>query len=217
WTRLRLLSTLGTLAHDDPDLATRELIRTKARWGRSGFDLVATMQASAEAMLALYRDDQRACQALLPGYEPFFKSVLSGMPLLRGNALLMRARLALAAARASDAREALCLGAEDDARAAASLGLACFEHHVRLIRAGAAARRGDLDTAQAVLSLVLADRGDQPDVAFTVAAAERRLGALQGGEPGRMLVARADAALRAQGVENPEAFIRLFAPGFDSG
>jgi hypothetical protein len=131
--------------------------------------------------------------------------------------LLSRARVALVASFDEAVPDELLRRVEEDARAAASLRLPCLEHRIRLARAGLAARRGDPDTALAMLETVLSDRGDQPDLAFSMAAAERRKGELHGGEGGRMLIAKADANLRQQGVENPSAFVRLLAPGFADG
>ncbi len=46
-------------------------------------------------------------------------------------------------------------------------------------------------------------------------AARRRRGEIAGGAEGAALAARADAAMRAQGVARPERFAAMFLPGFD--
>ncbi len=213
-TRLRVLQTFGSLVAGDPERAARELSRAAARWGRERRDLTSMLHAMARGNLVLYRGDAAGCRSLLGDYEWFFRSTLGAMALLRGKALLLRARLALSASLQGDDTDAQLQRAEEDARAAAALGLACFEHSIRLVRAGVAARRGDADTALTMLSAVLADRGEHPDAALTVAAAGRRMGELQGGGEGRLRIENADDTLRAHGIEDPEAFFRLLAPGF---
>ena len=84
---------------------------------------------------------------------------------------------------------------------------------MRLVRAGIAEQRGERDTALTLLEAALSDPGDAPDAAFVTACAERRKGELLEPEAGAPLIERSDAALRAQGVLNPSAFVRLFAPG----
>ena len=76
------------------------------------------------------------------------------------------------------------------------------------------AQRGERDTALALLEAVLSDPGDAPDTPFVIASAERRKGELLDRTTGAVIIARSDAALREQGVQNPAAFVRLFAPGF---
>jgi hypothetical protein len=147
--------------------------------------------------------------------DAFFRSTLAAVPLLRGDALLSRARVALVASPGAASQQELFQRVEEDARAAATLRLSCLEPHIRLVRAGLAMRRGDGDTALAMLETVLADRGDQPDQVFTMAAAEHRKGWLEGTADGRARMAKSEATLREHGVENPGAFMRLFAPGFE--
>ncbi|HMI93079.1 MAG TPA: hypothetical protein VK509_17030, partial [Polyangiales bacterium] len=218
-TRLKLLTVLGSLALDQPERAERELIHSLTRWGRDQADLTSVLRDLGATQIALYRDDAARCRLIAQG-ERVLGSAIAAMPLIRGDALLLRARAAVLGSRAADdTRERLLQRAEDDVQAVAALRLPGFEPRVRLVRAGIAARRGERDTALTLLEAVLSDPGDAADAVFVTACAERRKGELLeslesadgAGEP---LIARADAALRGQGVLNPGAFVRLFAPGF---
>ena len=55
---------------------------------------------------------------------------------------------------------------------------------------------------------------ERADMASHAAVARRRLGAMQGDERGRALVAEADAWMAAQGIRNPARMTRMLAPGF---
>jgi hypothetical protein len=214
-TRLRLLSTFRLLVADEPERAMDELRQAMARWGRERADTTAMLHGWAEAKIALYRADRDACRDVVLQSDAFFRSTLAAVPSLRGDALLSRARVALVASPGTGSQKELLQRVEEDARAAATLRLACLEPHIRLIRAGLAVRRGDADTALAMLETLLADHGDQPDLVFTMAAAEHRKGWLEGTAEGRARMAKSEATLREHGIENPGAFMRLFAPGFE--
>jgi hypothetical protein len=209
-TRLRLLTTLATLAADLPARAERNINQTAARWGHARFDLTGLAHGQARALLALYRGDVEACRALAKSWEPFFESTLAALPLLRGEVLLLRARAALVVARADAAESSAWLErVEADAWAAAELRLACLESRVRLLQAGVTAQRGDTATALELLTEVLTDSADLPDRELVRAAAALRKGELLGGADGEALAAHAESALRALGVANPKSFVRL--------
>ena len=203
-TRLRLLTTLATLAADAPARAERNINQTTARWGQSRYDLTGLAHGQARALLALYRGEVEACRAIANSYEPFFASTLSALPLLRGEVLLLRARAAMVVARADAADSNAWLERVDaDARDAAALGLACLEPRVRMVQASAAAQRGDTAAALELLTAVLTDTSDLPGRELVREAAALRKGELLGGADGEALAANAEAALRALGVANP--------------
>ena len=214
-TRLKLLTVLGALALDQAERAERELTHTLTRWGREQPDLTTVLRDLGMTQIALYRDDAARCRLIAQG-ERVFGSAIAALPLIRADAFLLRARAAVLGSRVGShrARERLLRRATDDAQAVAALRLPGFEPRVRLVRAGIAEQRGERDTALALLEAVLSDPGDAPDTPFVIASAERRKGELLDRTTGAVMIARSDAALREQGVQNPAAFVRLFAPGF---
>ena len=215
-TRLKLLTVLEALVLDQPERAEREITHTLTRWGRDRHDLTSELRDLALVQLALYRDDAARCR-LMAQNERVFSSAIASFPLIRTDALLLRARAGLLGSRAAhDTGKRLLQRALADAQAAAALRLPGFEPRIRLVRAGIELRRGERDTALSLLEAVLSDPGDAPDAPFLIACAERRKGELVGGELGDALVTRSELALRAQGVHNPAAFVRLFAPAFGS-
>jgi hypothetical protein len=213
-TRLKLLTVLGSLALDQPERAERELTHTLTRWGCELVDLTSVLRDLGATQIALYRNDAARCRVIAQG-ERVLGSAIAAMPLIRGDALLLRARAALLGSRAADdTGERLLQRAEDDAQAVAALRLPGFEPRVRLVRAGIAARRGERDTALALLEAVLSDPGDAADAVLVIACAERRKAELLEPPAGASLLLRSEAALRGQGVHDPSAFVRLFAPAF---
>ena len=58
------------------------------------------------------------------------------------------------------------------------------------------------------------DGFDAAGMGLYAAAARRRLGELLGGDEGQTLVARADAWMRLQRIENPPRMTEMLAPGF---
>jgi hypothetical protein len=207
-TRLRLLTILAALAADAPARAERLVAQSIARWGHDRFDLTRLVHDQASAQVALYRGDVEACRAALTRGEAFFASTLAAAPFFKGQALLLRARCALVVAQ-SDAAPEWLARVKADTRDAAALRIECLELRVRLLQAGVASRRGDANTALALLDAVLTDPVEAPDRAIVRAAAELRKGELVGGDVGRELIARAEAVLREQGAANPRWFARL--------
>ncbi len=78
-----------------------------------------------------------------------------------------------------------------------------------MIRAGAAAARGDAEVAR--IHLLEAGRGfESLDMRLWACAARRRLG----GDEGRDLVARADAWMTGQEIREPARMTAMLIPGF---
>jgi hypothetical protein len=213
-TRLRLLAAVRVLATDDPHHAASEIAQAVTRWGREEDDLVAVLEVRARGELDLYAGDAQQCFGAVYRCDALFDSALSRLAPFRADALLLHARLAVAAAAGAREPAALLARAEEDVREAVALGLPCFAHHARLVRAAAAARRGDPDTALALLQAVLADPSEAPDAVVTTACAGICKGTLVGGDEGRALCAQGETALREAGVTRPDRYCRLYAPGF---
>jgi hypothetical protein len=82
-----------------------------------------------------------------------------------------------------------------------------------LLRAGIAYLEGSTPLALRCLHDA-ADRFERADMKLYLAAARRRIGALQGDQHGRELQRQADAWMAAQNITNSICMTRLLAPGF---
>ena len=83
-----------------------------------------------------------------------------------------------------------------------------------LLKAGAANLLGDVEAAVRHLETA-EEKFVEAEMAAYLAVTRRRRGALIGGDEGRRLVAEADGWLRNQGIRNPVAWARMYAPGFE--
>jgi hypothetical protein len=82
-----------------------------------------------------------------------------------------------------------------------------------LIQGGLARRRGD-DAGAAELISQAIEGFEASDMALYAAAARRRLGEIQGGDRGSMLIKQAGDWMGRQQIKNPVAVTNLMAPGF---
>jgi len=118
------------------------------------------------------------------------------------------------AAQAADAleRQALVGGVEGHARTILREKTRWGDALALLLRAGAAATRGETERALSLLEA--AETGlAAADMALHAAVARRRRGELLGGDSGRALVAAADAWMASQAIRNPERMTAMLAPG----
>lgn len=215
-TRLRLLSALAAALEGDVARAERAASQAVLFWDRDRHDTTSALARFVTASIALHRGDPSAAEHMLGVFEGDPGHVLEAAPLLRGDALLVRARLALLASKAEGAdRTRLLEQAEHDAREVSALRVTTFEHPVRLLRAGIAAQRGDLDTALALLEAVAADPLDEPTLPFTLAAASWAKAKLMGGEEGLRLASSAAGVLREHGVSEPSVFFGPLVLGIE--
>ena len=203
------------LAADDPATAEREAREAVDSWSHQGFHAQHYYQLFAQAEADLYRGDAPAAAALVAARWPaLHKSLLLQVQFIRLEALHLRARTELAAARSG--------GGVDGARVEAALADARRIERARmpwatplatLIRAGAAALAGD--AAQAATLCELAARElDGAGMALYATVARWRLGHLVGGGDGYALVTAANEWMRAQKVREPRRLAAVLAPGF---
>ena len=215
-TNLRVgLPNAAWLIGGDTAGARHHLDEAERQWTPKWFHLQHYHHMLGDANLHLYGGDAEAGWRALVARWPAMKAAqILRISLIHDEALHLRARLAIAAARAGgperDARwrEA----ARDAARVAraheppiAALGelaLAAVDHH-----------RGD-DARAATRLRAAAAAFAQADMATYAAAARAALGRVLGGDEGAGLIAAAEAALRAQTVAEPERWIAMLAPGF---
>ncbi len=210
------LANLIWLAVDDPDRAAARGTAAMARWSQTTFHVEHWWDLLGQTQVELYRGDGAAALRRITDAWPKLKSSLLLMvQLTRLEALQLRGRAALLAARAVDgaARKPLLAQAAADASAIAGEKMPWSTPLAQLLAAGVAATRGQPDVARARLTEAVAGL-DAAGLALYAAAARARLGALDGGEAGQAMVRTATAWLTKQGVKRPERFVAMLAPGF---
>ncbi len=204
------------LAADDPDAARRHVRDAMAQWSHRGFLLQHWQAARAEAEIELYVGDAAAaCARLERDAKALRRSFLLASQFLRISHASVRGRCAIAAAAADPHRRAERLALAR--RIARSLWRERAPHGAPLaaiLSAGVASIARDRAGAARHLRGALA-LGRSADMSLHVEAARYQLGRVLGGDEGRDLVARAEAALAAQGVRAPLHFASMIAPGFD--
>ncbi|HEX6838584.1 MAG TPA: serine/threonine-protein kinase PknK, partial [Polyangia bacterium] len=203
------------LAGDDPVSAEREAREAVAAWSHTGFHAQHYYQLFAQAEADLYRGDAHAAADEVAARWPaLHKSLLLQVQFIRLEALHLRARTQLAAARTG--------GGVDGARVHAALADAHRIEKARmpwatplatLVRAGVAAL-GD-DSARAASLCELAARElDAAGMTLYATVARWRLGHLLGGGDGYALVTAANEWLQAQKIREPRRWAAVLAPGF---
>jgi hypothetical protein len=124
----------------------------------------------------------------------------------------LRARCALAAATVTESATLLRAAARD-ARHLERETIPYAKPYARLIRAGIAAVRGDLDTARAGLADAAAGF-DSVEMQLCAASARRVLGQLTGGDEGYALFSNANTWMASQGIRNPARMAAMYVTGF---
>jgi hypothetical protein len=133
--------------------------------------------------------------------------------MLRSDALLLRARTALAAAESRRAPRPLLRETSRAARVLGRMGRPDAEAAAQLLRAALTHRRGDRRGALALLEHAEAAYA-RASMALHVAYARRRRGELLGGDAGSALVGDADHTLASAGIGRVGPWLALQAPGF---
>jgi eukaryotic-like serine/threonine-protein kinase len=201
------------LAADDPDRGRDEVIAALTTWPRKGFHLQHYTSLVALAQIELYTGDYEVAWKHIEGQiKPLEKSMLLRIPVVRIEAMHLRARLALASA-AGDLRERRLRMAEDLANRIANEQMAWSNPLALMIRSGLAKRSGDAARAATLLTKAI-EGFEAANMAMYAAAARRRLGETLSGDRGRELIDQADDWMRRQQIKNPSSFANLLAPGF---
>jgi hypothetical protein len=214
--RIGFCSHVAWLAADDPETARRELEAGLAGWKEERLDYRHLWVRSAQTDIALYCGEVPvASERLDPGSRAFARMldrfVQTGF--IRGLDTRARRRLASAAQTTSAGeREALLRGADEHARAILHEGTQWGDPLAALVRAGAAATRGE--TEAALRFLESAETGfTAASMALHAATARRRRGEIMGGDAGREVVAAADAWMTGQSIKAPQRMAGMLAPG----
>jgi hypothetical protein len=214
--RIGFCSHVAWLAADDPAMARQELEAGLAGWKREKFDYRLLWVRSARTDIALYCGELPAIGEPLDRASRAFARMLDRFVqtgFIRGLDTRARRRLAAAAqARSPSERDALLRGAEDHARKILREGTHWGDPLAMMVRAGAAATRGEAE--RALGHLQSAEAGfTAASMALHAAAARRRRGEIMGGDAGRELVAAADTWMTGQSVKAPLRMAAVLAPG----
>src|SRR5262249_46008567 len=136
------------LRHGDVDTARRTLAEVASRWSVEGAQFQHYWFLTAETFIYLYAGDARTAWELVQSrWRDFGSSLTMRMPLTRMNVLYLRGCAALAAAREHGAGAAMIREARGSARRLAAVKLPAAGPLSEVLRAGIAARTGDVEAA----------------------------------------------------------------------
>jgi hypothetical protein len=205
-TNLRTTFTpFALLVDDQVDEAAEESRDAIAGWSRSGFHIQHCNATFSDVQTALYSGDGPRARELIEGRWPDLEgSMLLRVQQIRVRAIHFRGSAHAAAGDSAAAIEREARRLDREAPWARALGT--------LLHAAARKRRGDLDGAITLVDRA-ADELAAADLHLYAACAQRRHGALAGGEAGAAEIAAADDWLATQGIRNPDRMTSMLAPG----
>ena len=201
------------LVADDPDGGLADIDDAMAAWSPRGFHLQHAHELMAKTNLDLYAGNyQQAVDRCRERWKPLVRSHLLRAHVVRAHAHVFTARAHLALASQTGATSSLRAAA----RLARSLEREGPQYCLglgRLLHAGIAAIRGDVDTAARQLAET-EQIFDSCDMILNVMAARRQRGRLLGGDEGAALVASADDYFTREGYQRIGRIASVVAPGF---
>jgi hypothetical protein len=202
----------------DAEAVTRQAL---LEWPQEGYFMVSHWALFGQTEAALYAGEGPRAAALMSREWPSLRrsSFVEHIQFLFLLFLHLRARTSLAAAAAAPVggwlfgkRASLVRSALRDARTIERAGMPWATPLARLIRAGAAALRGERDVRAALA--VAEEECSAADMCLYAFAARRRRGQLLGGEEGRALMVSADAGMMGQDIREPARIAAMLIPGF---
>jgi ATP/maltotriose-dependent transcriptional regulator MalT len=213
-TGVRWFSSFAYLAQDRPEKASRVLDGThwQAEGGR--MKVFAIQRAMSRAEIALYHGTVRERQEEIVSAlrRACDSHVGKGAAELRSLSSWMVGRLTLASSEPLDtSKERAIAGFVRDLDGEY---LRLFGMWARFLEAGLAHRRGDEATARSMLRRAI-KVGEDHDVDMFVACARFQLSRLLSDEAADETRSRAMEWMNAEGVVDPDRFVRIFVPGFD--
>jgi hypothetical protein len=208
------IESLAWLADDNVGEARARADEAVQHWSRQRFHLQHLNQLCAHLDIDLYSGDGAAGWRRLCASQPALKaSLLLRVQFVRIDILHSSGRCAVAAAAVSLDPRAMLRAAEGYARQLDRQRVPWASAHALATRAGASMVRGDpVDARRHLIAAV--DAFDTISMGVYAAAARRHLGKLVGGDEGRALIARADAWMIGQGINNPARMAAGITPGF---
>jgi hypothetical protein len=209
------LGWIVSLSQDDAAAAEAIVDDYLARWGRQQTHYQHFYETLNRSRARMYRGEGRTALAMIDARTPQLASaghfrvrVTKVLWLvLRVEALVMASYELAGSERAAALRRA-----ERDLRLLARVEFVGARTAADNLRACWLLARGERDAAIAALRRVPAPL-EAIEWKHYAASSGHLLGRLVGGDEGRELVARAEAALRAEGVKNPARLATLHAPG----
>jgi serine/threonine protein kinase len=211
---LRTRQNLYWLLCDDPATAGSELADAMAQWSRKGFYRQDYNRLLAQTQIDLYLGQPTVAWARLAQAWPALRSSqLLRVQLFLAEALYLRARAAIAAARRGHDVPAMLRRADRDARRIAREKMPWCVSFDPLLRAGIAAVQGNSETAAHLLAKSVAGF-EAAKMRLFAAAARRRLGETIGGDEGAGFIQEADSFMRRQSIRSPERMTNMLVPGF---
>ena len=202
------------LVADDPDGARRHVAESMALWPDDRYLLQHWHRLYGEGEIALYEGDGAAAYARVDrDTVALKKSVLLQVQHMRVQTAFLRGRCAIASLEAEPAMRAQRLAeTRRITRRLEAEGMRWSAPFAAILGAATANAEGDRDGAIRSLRAAI-DRAVAADMAGYATAARYQLGSLLGGEEGAELVARAEEAMKAQGVRVPARFAAVLVPG----
>jgi tetratricopeptide (TPR) repeat protein len=208
-TRLNII----WLAADDPDRARAEVIEALKSWPHEGFHLQHYVSLHALAQIELYTGDAEVAHKHVEGqWRALENSMLLRTPAVRVEAMQLRARTAIATNRDGRDKSKMRL-AENIARRIEKVNMTWSKPFATLVRATVAHQCREVGRDMMLLSEAV-QGFERAEMRLHAAAARWRLGEKLGDERGRQLISEANAAMAEQKIKNPEAMMRMVAPGF---
>ena len=210
------LCQLAWLVRDDLAGAEAASEQAMQAWSHRAYHLQHYWQLIGRLQAALYAGDADQVWAIYqegwPGYQ---KSLFPRIEIVANEADSFAGRAQLAASRTTGADAAARLKMADKIGARMEKrGPAYGTALGTLLRAGVAARRGQTETALALLGA--AEAGfEASHMRLHHTVVRWRRGQLIGGSEGQELIAAARAEMDGQGIVRPDRMADLFAPGFD--
>ncbi|MDQ1637606.1 MAG: eukaryotic-like serine/threonine-protein kinase [Pyrinomonadaceae bacterium] len=201
------------LAADQPDKARAEVVEALKSWPQEGFHLQHYLSLHALVQIEIYTGDlEVACKHVEGQWQALENSQLFRTPGVALEAMQLRARATVAACavRPDDSKLRLV---EKMAGRMEKVNMSWSKPYATLLRAAVAQQRTDDDEATRLLSEAV-QMFERAEMRLYAAAARRRLGEKLGGERGQQLIVEADAWMTGQKIQNPEALVKMLAPGF---
>ena len=209
-----LIKLYGPLAADDPEGVRRGLAEIVEHCPEEGVDLLRHNVRVWQLNLDLYcGDGAAALKRVNEPLAPMERVLVSRSRHLSIPWQYKRGCCFLAAGESIHDRGSLLKSALRCARRLRSEKLTWADGLADLLRAGAAACRGDREGAAAILRQAIATF-DAAGMPLHAAVARRRLGECVAGAEGRAMIEQADTVMTDRGIRNPLRLTALNAPGF---
>jgi ATP/maltotriose-dependent transcriptional regulator MalT len=209
------VSSVLSLAADDPETARRLGREALSNWTQSKFVAQHWQVMRSEVEIALYEGDGKAA------YERFQQDaralkksfLLPGHQYLRAMSAFVRGRAAIASAGAVPERRAARLAeARRLARRLEQERMVWTAPLAAILTAGVAKVQGDRAGATASLRAAV-ELAQAADMSLYATAARHELGLVLGGQEGAEIVARAQDDMKAQEIVAPARFAAMLVPG----